>query len=157
MQTFAQLKTGDTFALNTATRPDSDWVEVRVEKYPNVKTIALHFATPAKNGQTSAVFTEADYDWHVKNGQILPLEIDPEEALILTRATLDAAKATIARQEARIAELEAENATLSERITLLETRKEADADAETIRRLARYQRRAEMCAWGPEDAEEGGQ
>ena len=71
-----------------------------------------------------------------------------------TRALLTEAEAALARQEARIVELEA--------------KADVDADAATIahleaylsradKRLARYVRRDEMCVWGPEDAEEGGQ
>jgi hypothetical protein len=74
----------------------------------------------------------------------LAAELAEAEAVITsTRALLTEAEAALARQAARIEVLEAEA--------------EADADTETARRLNRYLRRAEMCAWGPEDAEEGGQ
>lgn len=154
---FSDLKPGTKFTINAAIRPKTEWITATVA-IQNPETILATYEKRAHNGQTEIVLNAKDWYFLNKNGDVMPLDIDPEEAIASTRATLDAAKATIERQAARITDLEAENATLRERITLLEAKKEADADAETIRRLASYQRRAEMCVWGPEDAdEEGGQ
>jgi chromosome segregation ATPase len=79
---------------------------------------------------------------------------EAEQVIASTRALLTEAEAALARQAARIEALEA--------------KAEADADTTTIahleahlsradKRIARYVRRDEMCVWGPEDAEEGGQ
>lgn len=137
MQTFAEINPGDQFTLN-AGHHQPDWVTATAYARDSDNRILFTFDHPAKNGQDSAVFTQLDYIWHVANRQILPLETDAEEVITTQRATIDAAKSALDRTATRIAELEAENEVLRERIAVLEARKEADADAETIRRLRRY-------------------